>query len=125
MQKPHPPIWFPGFSSPESVVWAASHRHPYMNLGSLLEHTHRLRDVYIDTARETGFQPGPEHFGYLLRVVSAPIPMRRRRNWAESSSGPRSTATAAPANTTTRPATSPARPSASSVPCREPAGLAA
>ena len=71
MQKPHPPIWFPGFSSPESVVWAASHRHPYMNLGSLLEHTHRLRDVYIDTAKETGFQPGPEHFGYLLRVFCA------------------------------------------------------
>ena len=71
MQKPHPPIWFPGFSSPESVVWAATHRHPYMNLGSLLEHTHRLRDVYIDTARETGFQPGPEHFGYLLRVFCA------------------------------------------------------
>ena len=71
MQKPHPPIWFPGFSSPESVVWAARHEHPYMNLGSLLDHTHRLRDVYIDTARETGFEPGPEHFGYLLRIFCA------------------------------------------------------
>jgi alkanesulfonate monooxygenase SsuD/methylene tetrahydromethanopterin reductase-like flavin-dependent oxidoreductase (luciferase family) len=53
------------------VVWAARHQHPYMNLGSLLEHTHRLRDVYIDTARETGFEPGPEHFGYLLRIFCA------------------------------------------------------
>ena len=52
-------------------MWAATHQHPYMNLGSLLEHTHRLRDVYIDTAKETGFQPGPEHFGYLLRVFCA------------------------------------------------------
>lgn len=71
MQKPHPPIWFPGLSSPESVVWAASHHHPYMNLGSLLDYTERLRQVYVDTAKEAGFQPGPEHFGYLLRVLVA------------------------------------------------------
>ncbi len=71
VQKPHPPIWFPGFSSPESVVWAASHQHPYMNLGSLLEHTERLRQVYIDTAKETGFKPGPEHFGYLIKAIVA------------------------------------------------------
>ena len=71
VQQPHPPIWFPGLSSVESVVWAASHQHPYMNLGSLLDHTQFLKSVYIDTAKETGFQPGPEHFGYLLRVLCA------------------------------------------------------
>ena len=71
MQKPHPPVWFPGLSSPESVVWAARHQHPYMNLGSLLDYTEQLRGVYIDTAKEVGFQPGPEHFGYLLRVLVA------------------------------------------------------
>jgi alkanesulfonate monooxygenase SsuD/methylene tetrahydromethanopterin reductase-like flavin-dependent oxidoreductase (luciferase family) len=71
VQQPHPPIWFPGLSSAESVVWAASHQYPYMNLGSLLDHTQFLKSVYIDTAKETGFQPGPEHFGYLLRVLCA------------------------------------------------------
>ena len=71
IQQPHPPIWFPGLSSPESVVWAARHQHPYMNLGSLLDHTEQLRRVYVDTAKEVGFQPGPEHFGYLLRVLVA------------------------------------------------------
>ena len=71
MQKPHPEVWFPGMSSPESVVWTAKHRHPYMNLGSLLEHTEVLRNIYVDTAREVGFTPGPEHFGYLLRVLVA------------------------------------------------------
>ena len=71
VQQPHPPIWFPGLSSVESVVWAASHQYPYMNLGSLLDHTQFLKSVYIDTAKETGFQPGPEHFGYLLRVLCA------------------------------------------------------
>ena len=71
VQKPHPPIWFPGLSSPESVVWAARHQHPYMNLGSLLDYTEGLKGVYIDTAEEVGFTPGPEHFGYLLRVICA------------------------------------------------------
>ena len=71
MQDPHPPIWFPGLSSAESVVWAARHQHPYMNLGSLLDYTEGLKGVYIDTAREVGFTPGPEHFGYLLRVFCA------------------------------------------------------
>ena len=71
IQDPHPPIWFPGLSSAESVVWAARHQHPYMNLGSLLDYTEGLKGVYIDTAREVGFTPGPEHFGYLLRVFCA------------------------------------------------------
>ncbi len=71
MQKPHPPVWFPGLSSPESVVWAAHHKHPYMNLGSLLDYTEQLRNVYVDAAHEVGFHPGPEHFGYLLRVLVA------------------------------------------------------
>ena len=71
VQNPHPPIWFPGLSSAESVVWAARHQHPYMNLGSLLDYTEGLKGVYIDTAKEVGFTPGPEHFGYLLRVFCA------------------------------------------------------
>ena len=71
VQKPRPPIWFPGLASPESVVWAARHQHPYINLGSMLDYTEQLRGVYVDTAKEVGFQPGPEHFGYLLRVLVA------------------------------------------------------
>jgi alkanesulfonate monooxygenase SsuD/methylene tetrahydromethanopterin reductase-like flavin-dependent oxidoreductase (luciferase family) len=71
MQKPRPDIWFPGTGSPESVVWAARHGHPYMNLGAVMETTEWLKQIYIDTAHETGFQPGPEHFGYLLKVLVA------------------------------------------------------
>jgi len=71
MQQPHPDIWFPGTGSPESVVWAAKHRHPYMNLGALVDTTEWLKQVYIDTAEEEGFQAGPEHFGYLLRCLVA------------------------------------------------------
>ncbi len=71
MQKPHPPIWFPGGSSPESVIWAASHRYTYVNLGALMDLTRELKQIYIDTANEVGFKPGPEHFGYQLRAVVA------------------------------------------------------
>ena len=71
MQKPHPDIWFPGTGSPESVVWAAQHGYPYMNLGALVDMTEYLKGIYIDTARESGYQPGPEHFGYLLKAFCA------------------------------------------------------
>ena len=71
MQKPHPDIWFPGTGSPESVVWAARHKHPYMNLGATIGVTEYLKNVYIETAHEVGFKPGPEHFGYLLRCLVA------------------------------------------------------
>ncbi len=71
MQKPHPPIWFPGGSSPESVMWAARHGYTYINLGALIDLTTELKQMYINTAQEVGFKPGPEHFGYQLRAVVA------------------------------------------------------
>ena len=71
VQKPHPPIWFPGGSSPESVIWAARHQYAYLNLGALIELTMELKQVYIDTAKEVGFTPGPEHFGYQVRALVA------------------------------------------------------
>jgi alkanesulfonate monooxygenase SsuD/methylene tetrahydromethanopterin reductase-like flavin-dependent oxidoreductase (luciferase family) len=71
MQKPHPDVWFPGGGSPESVTWAAQRGHPYMNLGALTDVTQRLKQVYVDTAREAGYKAGPGHFGYLLRALVA------------------------------------------------------
>jgi alkanesulfonate monooxygenase SsuD/methylene tetrahydromethanopterin reductase-like flavin-dependent oxidoreductase (luciferase family) len=71
MQKPHPDIWFPGTGSPESVVWAARHGHPYMNLGAVMDITRWLKQIYIDTAHEVGYHPGPGHFGYLLKAFVA------------------------------------------------------
>ena len=71
MQKPHPPIWFPGTGSPESVIWAAKHQYPYMNLGSLLGLSEKLKDIYFQTAAECGYEAGPQHFGYLIRAFVA------------------------------------------------------
>jgi alkanesulfonate monooxygenase SsuD/methylene tetrahydromethanopterin reductase-like flavin-dependent oxidoreductase (luciferase family) len=71
LQKPHPPIWFPGGSSPESVEWAARRQYTYVNLGALMDLTQELKQIYIDTAHEVGFKPGPEHFGYQVRAIVA------------------------------------------------------
>ena len=58
-------------SSPESVIWAATRGYTYVNLGALMDLTLELKQIYIDTAKEVGFTPGPEHFGYQLRAVVA------------------------------------------------------
>ena len=71
MQKPHPDIWFPGTGSPESVIWAAEHGYPYMNLQVIRGQTEGLKALYIETAREAGFSPGPGNFGGTVKVFCA------------------------------------------------------
>lgn len=71
LQKPHPPIMVPGTASPETVVWSAQHRYPYVVLGSSLDQTRELIALYRDTAAECGYAMGPEHIGYLIRVFVA------------------------------------------------------
>ena len=41
------------------------------NLGALIGLTQELKKVYIDTAKEVGFVPGPKHFGYQVRALVA------------------------------------------------------
>jgi alkanesulfonate monooxygenase SsuD/methylene tetrahydromethanopterin reductase-like flavin-dependent oxidoreductase (luciferase family) len=71
LQKPHPPIWIPGLVSPETVVWCAKHRYPYLALATFLEPTLEMVKLYADTAAQEGYQYGPENFGYLQRVIVA------------------------------------------------------
>ncbi len=71
MQKPHPPIWIPGLLSPETVVWCAKHRYPYVALATFLEPTVELWNIYRDAAAKEGYQVGPENFGYLQKVYVA------------------------------------------------------
>src|SRR6266403_1934639 len=71
IQKPHPPIWIPGLLSPETVIWCAKHRYPYVALATFLEPTVELWNIYRDAAAEEGYQVGPENFGYLQKVYVA------------------------------------------------------
>jgi alkanesulfonate monooxygenase SsuD/methylene tetrahydromethanopterin reductase-like flavin-dependent oxidoreductase (luciferase family) len=71
LQKPHPPIWIPGLISPETVVWCAEHRYPYIALCTNIEPTIEMSNLYADVAARMGYQAGPENFGYLQAVVVA------------------------------------------------------
>ena len=68
LQKPHPPIWIPGTGSPETLEWCAEHHYPFVFLETDPDATVDMKAIYTDTAREHGYEPGPEHFGYLLRI---------------------------------------------------------
>src|SRR5579859_6736678 len=69
IQKPHPPIWIPGLLSPETAVWSARHRYPYLGLGTSLPETAELWRSYGEAAAQAGYQAGPENFGYLQHVI--------------------------------------------------------
>src|ERR1700736_2289159 len=71
IQKPHPPIWIPGLISPETVLWTAGHKYPYVALATMLKPTLELWNMYAKIAGDQGYQAGPENFGYLQPVFCA------------------------------------------------------
>ena len=71
MQKPHPPIWVPGIMSPETIIWAARHRYPYIAQNTSLEATPEIWKLYTDTAAEEGYTATNENLGYLQRICVA------------------------------------------------------
>ena len=70
-QKPHPPMIIPGVLSPETVRWSAEKAYPYIGLGTSLGPTADLWDLYADVAAKSGYQAGPENFGYLIPTFVA------------------------------------------------------
>ena len=68
LQKPYPRVWIPGVLSKETILWAARHRYPYVALNTAIDATRNIWNIYSQQAREVGYEPGPENFGYLIRV---------------------------------------------------------
>ena len=68
LQKPHPPVWIPGLGSPQTLVWAAERGYPYIYLETDPQGTQDMIDIYTEAARESGYEAGPENFGYLCRI---------------------------------------------------------
>jgi alkanesulfonate monooxygenase SsuD/methylene tetrahydromethanopterin reductase-like flavin-dependent oxidoreductase (luciferase family) len=64
-------MWIPGVLSPETVLWCAEHRYPYVGLGTAIGPTCDLWDIYADAAAKLGYQAGPENFGYLIPTFVA------------------------------------------------------
>jgi alkanesulfonate monooxygenase SsuD/methylene tetrahydromethanopterin reductase-like flavin-dependent oxidoreductase (luciferase family) len=71
IQKPHPPVWVPGIASPETIMWAARHRYPYVALNTSLEITPRMWQLYADTAAEAGYAASDDNYGYVMRICVA------------------------------------------------------
>jgi alkanesulfonate monooxygenase SsuD/methylene tetrahydromethanopterin reductase-like flavin-dependent oxidoreductase (luciferase family) len=71
LQKPHPRIFVPGVISRETVEWAAQHAYPYIALGTAIEDTLKIWQLYDQVAAAAGYQAGPEHRGYLMRCCVA------------------------------------------------------
>ena len=71
LQKPHPPVWIPGTGSPETVTFCAERRYPYIFLETDPEATQDMITGYGETAREHGYEMGPQHVGYLQRILVA------------------------------------------------------
>ncbi|MCH7553223.1 MAG: LLM class flavin-dependent oxidoreductase [Chloroflexi bacterium] len=67
LQQPHPRIWVPGVVSRETIEWTARHRYPYIALNTTIEATKAIWAVYDETAKEAGYESGPEQRGYLIR----------------------------------------------------------
>ncbi len=68
LQKPHPPIWIPGVASPESVMYAARHRYPYVALAPPLDLMEEIFGLYAQVAEEEGYTATEENRGYAVRV---------------------------------------------------------
>ena len=68
VQKPHPPIWLPGVVSRDSLMWAARQRIPYVMLATKMGPTKEAFQLYHDTAKEEGYESGPQNIGYLWKV---------------------------------------------------------
>jgi len=68
LQKPHPPVWIPGVGSPETLEWAARNHYPYIYLETDPQVTVQMTELYSKAAAETGYEPGPQNFGYLWRI---------------------------------------------------------
>ena len=71
IQKPHPPIWIPGIVSPETLIWSARRRYPFVALATFLDPTVEMWNIYAEVAAQEGYQAGPENFGYLQQVFVA------------------------------------------------------
>ena len=68
LQQPHPRILVPGVSSPETIAFAAQRATPFLGLNTTLDLTKKMWSYYDEVAAEAGYESGPEHRGYLMRV---------------------------------------------------------
>ena len=80
LQKPYPRVWIPGVLSKETIIWAAKQRYPYIALNTSIEATKGIWKIYDETAREVGYESGPENRGYLQQIHVSDSEEKAERN---------------------------------------------
>ncbi len=65
LQKPHPPIAMAGSGTPDTMRWAARHRHIYMSVIAPTASIKGWFNGYRRAAEEYGWQAGPDRLGWV------------------------------------------------------------
>jgi len=73
LQKPHPPIWVPGFGSQETVEWCANpvRKYPYCAVFMSDKLVKTFFDQYREAAQRYGYTASPYQLGHALPIYVA------------------------------------------------------
>lgn len=84
LQKPHPPIWIPGFASRETIDWCAqpNHKYPYLTVYMPEKLVKSLFDSYREAARTNGYEASPYQLGHLMPIYVAETDERAKEEAA-------------------------------------------
>ncbi len=67
-QEPHPPIWVPGFGSPETFDWVAKHRYTFMSVYAPTQLQKSWLDGVRAAANRYGYDADPSQLGALFPI---------------------------------------------------------
>ena len=67
-QEPHPPIWVPGFGSPETFDWVAKHRYTFMSVYAPTQLQKSWLDGVRAAANRYGYDAAPAQLGALFPI---------------------------------------------------------
>ena len=72
-QQPHPPIWIPSMGSIETIEWAShpTRKYPFLITFAAEENVVRNLGLYAAQARQYGYEPSAEQFGWAAPVYVA------------------------------------------------------
>jgi alkanesulfonate monooxygenase SsuD/methylene tetrahydromethanopterin reductase-like flavin-dependent oxidoreductase (luciferase family) len=70
LQKPHPPIWIPGFGSSETIEWCAhpDRKYPYLAVYMPESLVKVYFDMYRECADKFGYMASPYQLGHVYPV---------------------------------------------------------
>jgi alkanesulfonate monooxygenase SsuD/methylene tetrahydromethanopterin reductase-like flavin-dependent oxidoreductase (luciferase family) len=71
LQRPHPPIWVPGSSSPETALWAGRHGYTYVPFLTPVHMARELFEFYDQGAEEGGQEVTSDRRGFMICAVCA------------------------------------------------------